>query len=160
MLQIYTSKNSLCIAVFLLKDNAAVVPSHEVFHRYEVRRGARARQKTMRQAIAHFDVEDIVVHREHGIARYLGLKVLKGRGEIEYLTLEFASNRLLHVPATHANLVQRYVGAFKGKPELSALGGTKMVESENKSQGCSERFSERNDSRASSARACSRDCIS
>ena len=120
---------------FLLKDNAAVVPSHEVFHRYEVRRGVRARQKTMRQAIAHFDVEDIVVHREHGIARYLGLKVLKGRGEIEYLTLEFASNRLLHVPATHANLVQRYVGAFKGKPELSALGGTKWSNQKIKAKG-------------------------
>ncbi|MBC8200838.1 MAG: hypothetical protein H8E86_02235 [Planctomycetes bacterium] len=114
---------------FLLSEHVAVVPSHEVFHRYEVRRGVRAKQKTMRQAIAHFDFDDIVVHRDYGIARYLGLKILDGRGEIEHITLEFASHRLLHVPATHANLVQRYVGAFKGKPELSALGGTKWAKS-------------------------------
>ena len=120
---------------FLIGQYAAVVPSHEIFHRYEVRRGIQSKQKTMRQAIAHFDVEDIVVHRDHGIAQYLGLKWIKGRGEIEYITLEFASNRLLHVPATHANLVQRYVGAFKGKPVLSTLGGTKWANQKTKAKG-------------------------
>jgi transcription-repair coupling factor (superfamily II helicase) len=116
---------------FLIGDDFAVVPSHEIFHRYEIRRGVRSKKKTMRQAMAQFDVHDIVVHREHGIACYLGLKFLDGqagiKGEVEYLTLEFASSRLLHVPATHSHLVQRYVGAFKGKPELSALGGTKWA---------------------------------
>ena len=124
---------------FLISDDIAVVPSHEVFHRYEIRRGVRSKQKTMRQAIAHYDVNDIVVHRDHGIARYLGLKLLDGqagiRGEVEYLTLEFASNRLLHVPATYSHLVQRYVGAFKGKPELSALGGTKWSNQKTKAKG-------------------------
>jgi transcription-repair coupling factor (superfamily II helicase) len=120
---------------FLIGDHLAVVPSHEVFHRYEVRRGVRSKQKTIRQAIAHFGVDDIVVHRDYGIARYLGLKFLEGKGEVEYLTLEFASGRLLHVPATHANLVQRYVGAFKGKPELSALGGTRWANQKNKAKG-------------------------
>ena len=120
---------------FLVGEDVAIIPSHEVFHRYEVRRGNRAKQKTMRQVISHFEVDDIVVHRDHGIARYIGLKVLEGRGEIEYLTLEYASNRLLHVPATHANLVQRYVGAFKGKPELSALGGTKWANQKTKAKG-------------------------
>ena len=123
---------------FLLGDSFAVVPSHEVFHRYEVRRGVRSKKKTMRQAMAQFDVNDVVVHRDHGIARYLGLKQLDGkagiRGEVEYLTLEFASSRLLHVPATHSHLVQRYVGAFKGKPELSALGGTKWANQKTKAK--------------------------
>ncbi len=120
---------------FLIGEDGAVIPSHEIFHRYEVRRGNRAKQKTMRQAISYFDIDDIVVHRDHGIARYLGLKVLEGQGEVEYLTLEFSSARLLHVPATHANLVQRYVGAFKGKPELSALGGTKWANQKTKAKG-------------------------
>jgi transcription-repair coupling factor (superfamily II helicase) len=124
---------------FLIGNDAAVVPAHEVFHRYEIRRGVRSKQKTMRQAIAHYDVDDIVVHRDHGIARYVGLKLLDGqvgiRGEVEYLTLEFASSRFLHVPATHAHLVQRYVGAFKGKPELSVLGGTKWSNQKAKATG-------------------------
>ena len=120
---------------FLLSDDAAIVPTHEIFHRYELRRGVRAKPKTMRQTMSHFDVEDIVVQRDHGIAKYLGLQHLDGRGEIEYLTLQFASGKLLHTPATHAHLVQRYVGAFKGRPELSALGGTRWANQKVKAKG-------------------------
>ena len=120
---------------FMIGDKTAIVPSHEVFHRYELRRGIRTKKKTMREAISHFDVDGIVVHRDHGIAQYLGLKHIEGQAEVEFLTLRFASDRLLHVPATHAHLVQRYVGAFKGKPELSALGGTKWSNQKVKAEG-------------------------
>lgn len=120
---------------FLLGDSVAMVPSHEIFHRYELRRGIRSKQKTMRQTIAHFDAEDIVVHREHGIAQYLGIRHLDGQGEVEFLSLQFAGGKLLHVPATHAHLVQRYVGAFKGRPELSVIGGVKWANQKEKAKG-------------------------
>ena len=120
---------------FLIGSDAAVVPTHEIFHRYELRRGVRSKQKTMRQTLAHFDVEDIVVHRDHGIAQYLGMRCLDGQGEVEFLTLQFAGGKLLHVPATHAHLVQRYVGAFKGRPKFSTLGGTRWSNQKEKAKG-------------------------
>ncbi|MBT4530015.1 MAG: transcription-repair coupling factor, partial [Phycisphaerae bacterium] len=95
----------------------------------------RSKKKTMREAISHFDIEDIVVHRDHGIAQYLGLRHIEGQSEVEYLTLLFAGGKLLHVPATHSHVVQRYVGAFKGKPELSSLGGTKWSNQKEKAKG-------------------------
>ncbi len=119
---------------FLIGDNAAVIPSHEIFHRYELRRGVR-KKKTMRQAMAHFNLDDIVVHREHGISKYLGLKRLEGQGDMEFMTLEFASSKLLHVPATHAHFVQRYIGSFKGRPELSVLGGMKWSNQKDRAKG-------------------------
>lgn len=120
---------------FLLGEESAVVPSHEIFHRYELRRNVRSKKQTMRQSLAHFDVDDIVVHRDHGIAEYLGIRHLEGQGEVEFLTLRFASGKLLHVPATHAHLVQRYVGAFKGRPELSTLGGARWSNQKEKAKG-------------------------
>lgn len=120
---------------FLLGDEVAVVPTHEIFHRYELRRGVRSKQKTMRETMAHFDVDDIVVHLEHGIAEYLGLQRLEGQGEVEFLTLRFAAGKFLHVPATHASLVQRYVGAFRGRPELSTIGGTRWANAKEKAKG-------------------------
>lgn len=120
---------------FLLGDDFAIVPTHEIFHRYELRRGVRSKQKTIRQTMTSFDVEDIVVHRDHGISQYLGVRHLDGQEEIEYLTLKFAGGKLLHVPATHAHLVQRYVGAFKGRPELSTLGGTRWANQKVKAKG-------------------------
>jgi len=120
---------------FLVGDTLAVVPSHEVFHRYEVRREVRMHRKTMRQAISQFTVDDIVVHRDHGIAQYLGLRQLKKQEDAEYLTLQFAGRRLVHVPATHAHLVQRYIGAFKGRPQLSTLGGSRWSGQKSKAKG-------------------------
>ncbi|MBX3374174.1 MAG: transcription-repair coupling factor [Phycisphaeraceae bacterium] len=101
----------------------ALVPYHEVLHRYHVRRG-RARLGTARALDAFTSLEpgDFAVHRDHGIGRYLGLRVLEEGGE-EHLVLEFAKNARLNVPASRIDLVQRYVGASGQSPELATIGG-------------------------------------
>ncbi len=109
---------------FILDNKLAVVPSHELFHRYELRRAVKPKQSKMREVISEFDVGDIVVHRDFGISEYVGIRQLDGKPNQDFLTLKFADDRLLHAPATQAHLVQKYIGAFKGKPKLSALGGT------------------------------------
>ena len=110
---------------YIVEGEHALVPSHEVFHRYEIRRTGSRKTKSMRQSLSEYTVGDTVVHRDYGIAQYLGLQQLSGQGEVEFLTLEYSGGKRLHVPATHADLVQRYVGAFRGRPELSTLGGTR-----------------------------------
>nr|MCU0688991.1 DEAD/DEAH box helicase [Phycisphaerales bacterium] len=89
-------------------------------------------------------VGDYVVHQEHGIARFVGLVWLKPRDvkrsiderltgltatassdeePLEHLVLEFDGGAKLYVPATKVDLVNKYVGGFRGKPPLSTLGG-------------------------------------
>ena len=103
-----------------------VIPHHELFHRYHVRR--RVRRITggaqVGDAFLDLDVGDYVVHVDHGIARFTGIKTLRRGGlSQEYLTLAFAQDAVLHVPATQIDLVQKYVGGFEGRPPLSTLGG-------------------------------------
>ncbi|MHC4447988.1 MAG: transcription-repair coupling factor, partial [Planctomycetota bacterium] len=104
----------------------ALVPYHELLHRYQLRRRIR-RLAGGRATEAFVDLQpgDYVVHRDHGIARFAGLGALPGAagGEEEFLTLEFAGRAKLHVPASKIDLVQRYIGAVRDRPELSALGG-------------------------------------
>ncbi len=110
-----------------------VVPHHELFHRYQLRRritrigaGASEDTQTWRQtdAFVEMNVGDVVVHEEHGIAMFKGLNALKRDGCYqEYLTLEFADRVLIHVPTTQIELVQKYIGGFSGKPRLSQVGG-------------------------------------
>jgi transcription-repair coupling factor (superfamily II helicase) len=119
----------------------AVVPYHELVSRFGVKRRA-SRMKAGRAMDTFLDFEpgDYVVHADHGIARYVGLQMLKPRDlpvqlqglrttretePEEYLTLEFAAKARLHVPATQVDKVQKYVGGFHGKPPLSTLGGLK-----------------------------------
>jgi len=107
-----------------------LIPHHELFHRFETRRRVRRisadSESEATEAFLDLDVGDYVVHIDHGIARFAGLKTMR-RGGItqEYLTLEFAGGATLHVPATQIDLVQKYIGGFEGKPPLSALGGKK-----------------------------------
>lgn len=115
---------------------------HELVRRYAVRRG-RSKMRVARamDTFLEFQEGDYVVHADHGIARFVGLRVMRPRpgdqspwapaedkaeaaGEAqEFFTLEFAGRSKLHVPASQIDLVQRYVGGFRGKPELSTLGG-------------------------------------
>ncbi len=104
----------------------AIVPEHEVLHRWHARRGSgRLRGGAAREAFLHFEPGDYVVHRDQGIAKFIGLEMLAedGRPEQEYLKLEFEAGAFLHVPATRIELVQRYVGAANATPRRSSLGG-------------------------------------
>ncbi|GBD35139.1 Transcription-repair-coupling factor [bacterium HR36] len=68
---------------------------------------------------------DYVVHREHGIARYCGLRRIEKKGrEEEHLTLEFAGGVRLYVPVSRIDLVQKYIGTGEQAPALSELGGS------------------------------------
>ncbi|QQE11003.1 transcription-repair coupling factor [Planctomycetota bacterium] len=106
-----------------------LVPHHELFHRYETRRRVRKVSSDpitaeVSDAFLDIDVGDYVVHIDHGIAQFVGLKSMRRSGLTqEYLTLEFADKALLHVPATQIDLIQKYIGGFHGRPPLSKLGG-------------------------------------
>jgi transcription-repair coupling factor (superfamily II helicase) len=70
-------------------------------------------------------VGDYVVHVEHGIAQYCGLRVLDETTEnpLELMILEFADNAKLYVPLTRLDLIQKYRSSETGPPPaLNKLG--------------------------------------
>ena len=69
-------------------------------------------------------VGDYVVHVEHGIARYLGLKEIAQDGmHVEFMILEFAEGARLYVPLTRLDLIQKYRSTDTGPaPVLHRLG--------------------------------------
>jgi len=135
----------LSVGFRLVGENLTVIPNHELFHRYHDRR--RIRQVPETRAIdTWLDLKrgDYVVHVVHGIGRYLGMKMMKhpprdgtlmteaargrtGKAE-EYLVLEFREKTKVYVPASQVDLVQKYIGGFKGRPMLSRVGGKAWAE--------------------------------
>jgi transcription-repair coupling factor (superfamily II helicase) len=68
-------------------------------------------------------VGDYVVHVEHGIGQYQGLKEInQGDGNIEFMVLEYADAAKLYVPLTRLDLVQKYRSQEGAKPVLNHLG--------------------------------------
>ncbi|HWQ56256.1 MAG TPA: transcription-repair coupling factor [Bryobacteraceae bacterium] len=67
---------------------------------------------------------DYVVHADHGVARFLGLREI-GQGETkgDYMLLEYAGDAKLYVPLARMDLVQRFRGAGESQPTLDRMGG-------------------------------------
>lgn len=126
-----------------------VVTDAEIFGRYKVQRPRRLKSPhaaAMRSALeidfADLEYGDLVVHLQHGIGRYLGLKTLPATSgglhaarntqhETECLAIEYAPSDpaneppKLYVPVTESHLVSKYVGAGKVRPPLNTLGGNR-----------------------------------
>ena len=70
-------------------------------------------------------VGDYVVHVEHGIAKYCGLRVIEESDQppLELMILEFADEAKLYVPLTRLDLIQKYRSSETGPPpERNKLG--------------------------------------
>src|SRR6202044_2950706 len=69
-------------------------------------------------------IGDYVVHVEHGIAQYQGLREIVQDGvAIEFMILEFAEQARLYVPLTRLDLIQKYRSTDAGPaPILNRLG--------------------------------------
>ncbi len=68
-------------------------------------------------------IGDYVVHVEHGIGQYHGLKeIVQGDTTGEFMVLEYAEGARLYVPLTRLDLVQKYRSAEGARPVLNHLG--------------------------------------
>jgi transcription-repair coupling factor (superfamily II helicase) len=132
-----------------------VVTDAEVFGRYKIQRPRRLKSPHATAARSALEIDftdleegDYVVHVQHGIGRYLGLRALpsanRGGPKVptdigaapegqECLVIEYApreptqSAPRLYVPVSESHLVSKYVGAGKARPPLNTLGGTRWA---------------------------------
>jgi len=109
---------------FLWPDaKLAVVTDGEIFGRYKPHRARRLGYTTAPVADWHeFAEGDFVVHLDHGIGKYLGLRTIENQ---EVLAIGYANDARLYVPLDQAHLVSKYIGLGKRIPELHELGAAK-----------------------------------
>ena len=113
--------------VALPEANLILFGSRDLFDESEVSLGRPQRQKSKVSAFLSdfrdLAVGDYVVHVEHGIGQYQGLKeVPQEDGATEFMVLEYAEGARLYVPLTRLDLVQKYRSSEGVKPVLNRLG--------------------------------------
>jgi len=109
-----------------------VLSAAELFGRFAPharRRLYHAERHRTQIDFSELNEDDLVVHLEHGVARFAGLTRIPTttNGEQEVLALEFANEAKLYVPLEQAYLVSRYVGVGKRSPQLSSLADSKWA---------------------------------
>jgi transcription-repair coupling factor (superfamily II helicase) len=113
---------------FRLPDAALqVYVETDVFEEERQTAGTRpSLAKTFLSDLRELKVGDLVVHIDHGIGEFTGLKQLGVRGagdeSREFLELRYAGEDKLFVPVERLDLVQKYTGG--ARPALDRLGGT------------------------------------
>ena len=113
--------------VALPDANLTIFGARDLFDESESVVSRPQRQKSKTSAFLSdfrdLQVGDYVVHVEHGIGQYQGLKEInQGDGNAEFMLLEYAEGARLYVPLTRLDLVQKYRSPEGAKPPLSHLG--------------------------------------
>ncbi len=112
----------------MIDARTLVIGDHELFARTDVRRPVTRRRYESRAIDSFLDLNegDLVVHVNHGIARYRGLTLVNRSADHdeETLLLEFAEAAKIYVPVAKIDLVQKYVGGGKAEPALSKIGSS------------------------------------
>lgn len=103
-----------------------VVGEEEIFgKKARRRRPARAREGYFLQSFGELGEGDFVVHTDHGIGVYRGLKRLAvGAIENDFLLMEYQAGDRLYIPVHRLDQIQRYIGPDGHEPRIDKLGGT------------------------------------
>ena len=113
--------------VIFPEAHLAIFGSRDLFDESDTVAARPQRQKSKVSAFLSdfrdLQVGDYVVHVEHGIGQYQGLKEInQGDGNAEFMLLEYAEGARLYVPLTRLDLIQKYRSSEGAKPALSHLG--------------------------------------
>jgi transcription-repair coupling factor (superfamily II helicase) len=136
----FITASPLASGLTLEKAGLAIIAENQLF-------GERARQQRRRkykktrdaestiQSLVDLHESAAVVHEDHGIGRYRGLKTLTVSGiETEFLCIEYANQDKLYVPVSSLHLINRYAGASDDNAPLHRLGSDRWNRTRKKAQ--------------------------
>lgn len=107
----------------LQADGLYLYSEEDIFGEPRAHRRPRRTAKGTLLNLDELKADDLVVHIDHGIGRYRGLRHMKVAGtEGDFLGLEYAGGDAMYVPVERINVVQRYVGGDGVEPKLDKLG--------------------------------------
>ena len=100
---------------------------------YGAQAGKRSLVATFLSDLRDLKVNDLIVHVDHGIGRFVGLKQISiGGGDIvqEFLELQYHGDAKLFVPVERLDLIQKHTGG--SNPPLDRLGGASWEKAKSK----------------------------
>ncbi len=118
----------------VLDCGLALWTDHEIFNRYKRKRYA-PRYAPGEEIVDYESLKpgDYVVHVDHGIGVFEGLKIIKLDGQdTECLVLRYAGDDRVYVPTYQLQLVSKYVAEESSTPTLNKLGSARWQHTKRK----------------------------
>lgn len=99
------------------------------------RKGSMQDAEAIIRNLTELQINDPVVHVDHGVGRYQGLHTLTiGEQVSEFLCLEYAKGDKLYVPISSLELISRYTGADPDSAPLHTLGTPQWQKAKRKAE--------------------------
>lgn len=87
------------------------------------------------KSFAELKLGDYVVHANHGIGVYRGIKQIEvGGHKRDYLDIVYDKSDKLYVPVDQLDLIQKYIGSEGKSPKINKLGGAEWQKAKAKAR--------------------------
>lgn len=124
---VYLVRGAVRRGVIFADSKIAIVGSEDLFDTSDlIARPSSAKSHLATFSTDTFDLKpgDYVVHAEHGVGHFHGLRAIEqGESKGDYMLLEYAGGSKLYVPLARMDLVQRFRGSGDAPPTLDRMGG-------------------------------------
>ncbi len=119
----------------LPREKLVLITEKELLERTKISKVRPKRKEKKFQLRDYRDIKvgDFVVHEQHGIGSYQGIRTLEiGDVQKDYLFIKYKGTDKLFIPTDQIEVIQKYVGVEGKSPKLSTLGGQEWIKTKSK----------------------------
>lgn len=121
----------------LVDENIVIISANELFKTRNIQKPKYFKYKNAKvlKDYQELEIGDYVVHDNHGIGQYLGIKTLEVQGfHKDYLYVAYAGDDTLYIPVEQFKLIRKYSSAEGKVPKINKLGGTQWQKTKAKAR--------------------------
>ncbi|MEM1008004.1 MAG: transcription-repair coupling factor, partial [Myxococcota bacterium] len=124
----------MCAGFLFPREQVVFLSEEDIFGPKARRRVRKRKGALLESELRNLHEGDLVIHKEHGMARYAGLLTMTLSENVhgDFLLLEFQGRDKLYLPVTNLHQIERYTGS--GKPALDRLRGNGFEKKKRKAQ--------------------------
>jgi transcription-repair coupling factor (superfamily II helicase) len=117
------------------RETGCIFLADRDFQYIDIEKIERADRPKSENLAREIQVNDIVVHRQHGIGKFVGFKKLTFENHlVEFLKIEYVNREYLYVPVYELDVLSKYI-AFEGHfPKLDKMGGNTWATKQKKAK--------------------------
>jgi transcription-repair coupling factor (superfamily II helicase) len=112
----------------------------EVFGRYHRPYHTQSVSRSLTYDPSHFQPGDFVVHVNHGVGRYMGMRIVEiEAGQTECLDVRYEGGDHLFIPVSQLRMLEKHVAAEGAQPKLSRLGSSAWTRTRERARSSAEK---------------------
>lgn len=129
--------NKIGFGIELVDEKIVIISANELFKSRNVKKPKyfKYRNAKVLKDYQELNVGDYVVHDNHGIGQYLGIKTLEVQGfHKDYLYVAYAEDDTLYIPVEQFKMIRKYSSNEGKVPKVNKLGGSQWQKTKAKAR--------------------------